>query len=65
SSTMAHNTAWSLAKLVDEIKKLSKGKVKFNDIDAAAFQKAAKPIAKAIGKVAGEDFTASVMAAIQ
>ena len=31
----------------------------------AAFQAAASPIAAEIGKVAGEEFTASVMAAIQ
>lgn len=52
-------------KLVDEIKKLSKGKVEFNDINAKSFQDAAKPIAKEIGKIAGEDFTASVMTAVQ
>lgn len=53
------------AKLVAEIKELSKGKVAFNDIDAAAFRKAADPIAVEIGKVAGEDFTATVMTAVQ
>jgi tripartite ATP-independent transporter DctP family solute receptor len=52
------------AKLLDEIKQLSKGKVAFNEIDGAAFQAAAGPIADEIGKVAGEEFTASVMSAI-
>lgn len=52
------------AKLIDEIKQLSKGKVEFNEINLAAFQEAAKPIAKEIAQVAGEDFTNSVMAAI-
>jgi tripartite ATP-independent transporter DctP family solute receptor len=51
-------------KLLGEIKALAKGKVEFNEIDAAAFQAASKPIAKEIAKVAGEDFTASVMAVI-
>lgn len=53
------------ANLLAEITELAKGKVAFNDIDVAAFQAAAKPIAVEIGKVAGEEFTASVMAAIQ
>ena len=52
------------ANLLAEITELAKGKVAFNDIDVAAFQEAAKPIAAEIGKVAGEEFTASVMAAI-
>lgn len=52
-------------KLVAEIKELSKGKVAFNDIDLVAFKAASKPIAVEIGKVAGEDFTAKVMSAIQ
>ena len=53
------------ANLLAEITELAKGKVAFNDIDVAAFQAAAQPIAVEIGKVAGEEFTASVMAAIQ
>ena len=53
------------AKLVAEIKELSKGKVSFNDIDLVAFKAASKPIAAEIGKVAGEDFTAKVMATIK
>ena len=53
------------ASLLAEITELAQGKVEFNEIDIAAFQAAAKPIAVEIGKVAGEDFTASVMAAIQ
>ena len=53
------------AKLLDEIKALSKGKVEFNEIDSAAFQAAAVPIAKEIAKVAGEDFTDAVLAAIK
>ncbi len=53
------------AKLVAEIKELSKGKVAFNDIDLVAFKAASKPIAVEIGKVAGEDFTAKVMKAVQ
>ena len=53
------------AKLVAEIKELSKGKVSFNDIDLAAFKAASKPIAVEIGKVAGEDFTDKVMSVIK
>jgi TRAP-type C4-dicarboxylate transport system substrate-binding protein len=52
-------------KLVAEIKDLSKGGTAFNDIDVDAFKQAAEPIAKEIGKIAGEDFTVSVMTAIQ
>ena len=52
------------AKLLGEIKELSKGKVEFNEIDQAAFQAAAEPIAVEIGKVAGEDFTKAVMTAV-
>jgi TRAP-type C4-dicarboxylate transport system substrate-binding protein len=52
------------AKLLGEIEALAKGKVAFNEIDSAAFQAASGPIAKEIAKVAGEDFTASVMAVI-
>jgi TRAP-type C4-dicarboxylate transport system substrate-binding protein len=37
--------------------------VKFNNIDAAAFQAAAKPIAEKIGGIAGKDFTAKFVAA--
>lgn len=51
--------------LVAEIKDLGKGKVEFNDIDVAAFKTAAQPIAQEIGKIAGEEFTAKVMAAVQ
>ena len=36
---------------------------KFNDIDSAAFQAAAKPIAEKIGEIAGKDFTAKFVAA--
>ncbi len=53
------------ATLLAQIKELSKGKVKFNDIDSAAFQAAAVPIAKEIAKVAGVDFTNSVLEAIK
>ncbi len=53
------------ANLVAEIKDLAKGKVAFNEIDSAAFKAAAKPIAVEIGKIAGEDFTSAVMAAVQ
>ena len=53
------------AKLEAEIKELSKGKVAFNDIDLVSFKSASKPIAVEIGKVAGEDFTAKVMKAVQ
>lgn len=52
-------------KLVAEIKDLSKGKVQFNSIDAAAFKAAAKPVAAEIGKIAGEEFTAKVMATVE
>jgi len=51
--------------LVAEIKELSKGKVKFNNIDVAAFKAAAQPIAGEIGKIAGEAFTAKVMSAVK
>ncbi len=37
--------------------------VKFNEIDGAAFKKAAGPIAKKIGEIAGEDFAAKFVAA--
>ncbi len=53
------------AKLLDEIKVLSKGKAQFNEIDSLAFQAAAVPIAKEIAKVAGKDFTDSVLKAIK
>jgi len=52
------------ANLLEEIKTLSKGKVEFNDIDSAAFKAVAPPIAKEIAKIAGEEFTDSVMAAV-
>ena len=51
------------ARLEKEIIELSKGQVQFNDIDSAAFKKAAVPIAKEIGKIAGEDFAAKFVAA--
>ncbi|MDH3643110.1 MAG: TRAP transporter substrate-binding protein [Gammaproteobacteria bacterium] len=51
------------ARLEKEIIELSKGKVQFNDIDSAAFKQAAVPIAKEIGKIAGEDFAAKFVAA--
>ena len=54
------------ANLLDQIKAKSKGKVKFNNIDSAAFQKAAKPIAKAISKLVGDEaFVNAVLKAIQ
>ncbi len=53
------------ARLIGEIKALSKGKTAFNEIDSAAFQAAAVPIAKEIAKVAGEDFTNSVLAVLK
>lgn len=52
-------------KLVAEIKDLAKGEVAFNDIDLAAFKAAAEPIAVKIGEIAGTDFTAKVMKAVQ
>lgn len=51
-------------KLLGEIKELSKGKVAFNEIDAAAFKAASKPIAAEIAKVAGQEFTDKVLAAV-
>ncbi len=51
------------ARLEKEIIELSKGKVQFNDIDSAAFKQATVPIAKEIGKIAGEDFAARFVAA--
>ncbi len=51
-------------KLVAEIKGLPSNIAEFNDIDVASFQAAAGPIWTEIGKVAGEDFTAKVLAAL-
>ncbi len=51
-------------KLVAEIKSLSSNIAEFNDIDVASFQAAAGPIWTEIGKIAGEDFTAKVLAAL-
>jgi tripartite ATP-independent transporter DctP family solute receptor len=48
--------------LEKEIRELAPN-VQFNDIDQAAFKAAAGPIAEAIGKIAGEDFTAKFVAA--
>ena len=54
------------ANLLGQIKAKSKGKVKFNNIDSAAFQKAAIPIAKSIAKLVGDEaFVNAVMKAIQ
>ncbi|MFQ6022534.1 MAG: TRAP transporter substrate-binding protein [Acidiferrobacterales bacterium] len=53
------------AKLLGQIKTLSKGKVSFNNIDSRAFQKAALPIADEVAKVAGKDFTNDVLKAIE
>ena len=52
------------ANLLGEIKELAKGKVEFNEIDSAAFQAAAGPIADEIAKIAGEDFTKQLMTAV-
>lgn len=49
-------------RLEKEIRKLAPN-VKFNNIDSAAFKKAAGPIAVEIGKIAGEDFAAKFVAA--
>ncbi len=48
--------------LEKEIRELAPD-VAFNDIDQAAFKAAAVPIAEAIGKIAGEEFTAKFVAA--
>jgi tripartite ATP-independent transporter DctP family solute receptor len=54
------------ANLLSQIKTASKGKVAFNDIDSAAFQAAAAPIAKEISKFVGdEEFVNAVLKAIQ
>ena len=53
------------ANLLAEITELAQGKVEVNDVDVAAFQAAAPPIVEEIGKGAGEEFTAAVMAAIR
>ena len=54
------------ANLLDKIKAASKGKVAFNNIDSAAFQEAAKPIAKEIAKLVGDEaFVNAVLEAIQ
>ena len=50
------------AKLEREIRDLAPN-VKFNDIDKAAFTKAAGPIAEEIGKISGADFTSRFVAA--
>ncbi len=51
------------ARLEKEIVELSKGRVAFNEIDSAAFKAAAIPIAREIGKIAGEDFAAKFVEA--
>jgi tripartite ATP-independent transporter DctP family solute receptor len=49
---------------VDLLKKLQdEGQVEINEIDLAAFQEASKPVWDAIGGIAGEEFTAAVIAA--
>jgi TRAP-type C4-dicarboxylate transport system substrate-binding protein len=54
------------ANLLGKIKAASKGKVAFNNIDSAAFQAAAKPIAKEISKLVGDEaFVNAVLKAIQ
>ena len=54
------------ANLLGTIKAASKGKVAFNNIDSAAFQAAAAPIAKEIAKLVGdEDFVNAVLDAIK
>ena len=54
------------ANLLEQIKAKSKGKVKFNNIDSAAFQKAAEPIAKEIAELVGDEaFVNAVLKAIQ
>ncbi len=50
------------ARLEQEIRKLAPN-VEFNDIDQAAFVKAAGPIAEKIGEIAGKEFTAKFVAA--
>lgn len=49
--------------LVAEIKEISD--TKFNEVNTAAFKKAAKPIGDEIAEVAGEEFTKKVMAAAE
>jgi tripartite ATP-independent transporter DctP family solute receptor len=46
------------ARLEKEIVELSKGGVEFNDIDSEAFKAASVPVAREIGKIGGEEFTA-------
>ena len=50
------------ARLEQEIRELAP-KVEFNEIDQAAFVKAAGPIAEKIGEIAGAGFTAKFVAA--
>ncbi len=54
------------ANLLGTIKAASKGKVAFNEIDSAAFQAAAAPIAKEISKLVGDEaFVNAVLDAIK
>ncbi len=54
------------ANLLGAIKTASKGKVAFNEIDSAAFQAAAAPIAKEISKLVGDEaFVNAVLDAIK
>ncbi|HEX2257750.1 MAG TPA: hypothetical protein VHG92_13840, partial [Afifellaceae bacterium] len=52
------------AKLVEELKELSGGKMEFNDIDLAAFKAAAEQVRPMIAEAAGEEFTNKVIEAV-
>lgn len=52
------------AKLVEELKELSGGRMEFNDIDLAAFKAAAEEVRPMIAEAAGEEFTDQVIEAV-
>jgi TRAP-type transport system periplasmic protein len=53
------------AELIEKIKEASGGSMQFNEIDAAAFQKASQPVWDAIGETAGEDLMARLIETVQ
>jgi tripartite ATP-independent transporter DctP family solute receptor len=53
------------AAYVEKIKEASNGEMQFNEIDAAAFQKASQPVWEAIAEIAGQDLTAQLIETVQ
>jgi tripartite ATP-independent transporter DctP family solute receptor len=53
------------AELTEKILEASNGEMAFNEIDAAAFQKAAEPVWVAIGEIAGPELMARIVEAVQ